>query len=686
MTSHLVPSLMRSRYLTAAAVVAVVTLGQMSSLGQSAKPVLGTFGVDTTQMDRSVKPGDDFFRYVNGKWLATVTIPADKSRFGMFDALRDQAEVDVRALVESLAKTPQKPGSVGQKVGDLYASFLDQPRVEARGIEPLKADLAAIAAATNKADIVRLMGRPDYNGPFGVGISADPADPTRYVVILSQAGLGMPSRDYYLSTGPKFEGYRTAYKAYVTRLLELIGDKAPAENAAAIIALETKLATVHWAPERRRNVKETNNPADRAGLATMIPAVDWPAALDASGLGAAQRFVVRETTALRDGAALLDTEPVATWRAYLAFHLADTYAEYLPKAFEDAQFAFASKALRGIEAQRDRWKRGTELLDGLIGEGVGELYVAKHFPPGHKAAMDALVANLRAAMGERLKTLAWMDDATRAQALKKLATFDPRVGYPSTWRDYSAFPVAKDTLFENVRNGQQFEWRRRVARLGQPVDRSEWRMNAQTVNASYSPTSNQITFPAAILQPPFFDPNADPAVNYGAIGAVIGHEIGHGFDDQGREFDETGKVRNWWSEETNKKFLAATERLAAQYNAYCPVPNLCVNGKLTMGENLGDLGGLEMAYAAYKLSLKGQPAPVIDGFTGDQRFFLAFGQVWRSVMREDALRNLILTNPHAPGDARASIPIRNIDAWYAAFDVKPGDKSYVAPDQRVHIW
>jgi putative endopeptidase len=675
----------RTRLTVAAALLAA---GAAASLAraQSGTPVLGTFGVDTTQMDRSVKPGDDFFRYVNGRWLATVEIPADRARFGMFDALRDQAEVDVRALVEELAKTPQPAGSVRQKVGDLYASFMDQAKVEARGLEPLKGDLTAIAAASTKADLVRLMARPDYTGPFALGISADPADPTRYVVTVAQSGLGMPSRDYYLSAGPKFDGYRSAYKTYVARILELVGDKTPAESAAAVIALETRLATVHWAPERRRNVKETNNPADRAGLAAMIPAVDWPAALDAKGLGAAQRFVVRETSALRDGAALLDTEPVAAWRAYLAFHLADDYAEYLPKAFEDANFAFESKALRGIEAQRDRWKRGTQLLDGLIGEGVGELYVARHFPPGHKAAMDALVANLRTAMGERLKTLSWMDDATRAQALKKLATFEPRIGYPSTWRDYSAFPVARDTLFENVRNGQLFEWKRRVARLNQPVDRGEWRMNAQTVNASYSPLANQITFPAAILQAPFFDPNADPAVNYGAIGAVIGHEIGHGFDDQGREFDETGKVRNWWSEDTNRKFMAATEKLGAQYNAFCPLPNTCVNGKLTMGENIGDLGGLEMAYAAYRLSLKGKPAPVIDGFTGDQRFFLAYGQVWRSKMRDDALRNLMLTNPHSPGDARASIPIRNVDAWYAAFDVKPGDKGYLAPEQRVHIW
>ncbi len=680
---------------TIAAVATVVTVAAVLLAGdpagsivhgQSGRPAIGSFGVDTTQMDRSVEPGNDFFRYVNGKWLETTSIPADKSRYGMFDALRDKAEADVHALVESLAKAPQPAGSMRQKVGDLYASWMDEARVEARGLEPLKADLADIAAAATKADVLRLMARPDYAAPFGVGISADPADPTRYVVIVSQSGLGMPSRDYYLATGPKFDGYRAAYETYVTRLLELIGDKAPADSAAAVIALETKLATVHWPPERRRSVKETNNPADRARLATMIPAIDWPAFLESSGLGAAQRFVVRETTALRDGAALLDSEPVTAWRAYLAFHLADTYATSLPKAFDDANFAFQSQALRGIEAKRDRWKRGIALLDGLIGEGVGELYVAKHFPPGHKAAMDALVANLRAAMGERLKTLSWMDDATRVQALKKLATFDPRIGYPSKWRDYSAYPVARDTLLENVRNGQLFEWRRRVARLNDPVDRSEWRMNAQTVNASYSPLANQITFPAAILQPPFFDPHADPAVNYGAIGAVIGHEIGHGFDDQGREFDETGTVRNWWSAATNSNFEGATARLAAQYNAFCPLPDTCVNGKLTMGENIGDLGGLEMAYAAYTLSLKGKPAPVIDGLTGDQRFFLAWGQIWRSKLREDALRNLILTNPHAPSDARAGIPVRNVDAWYAAFGVKPGDKAYIAPDQRVHIW
>jgi len=650
------------------------------------KPALGTFGIDTAQMDTAVKPGDDFFSYVNGKWVATFKIPADKAAYGGFTLLADKAEEDVRTLITELARTPPPAGSVQQKVVDLYNSWMDEAKVEARGLAPLQADLAAIAAAASKTDLMRLMGRPDYSAPFGMYVIPDPADPTRYVVGITQSGVGMPVRDYYLKTGATFDGYRVAYKNYVTRIFELLGDKTPAESAAAVIALETKIATVHWAPERQRDVQAINNPMDRAALAVAIPAVDWDVALEAAGIGKVQKFLVNEISALRDGSALLDSEPLDVWKKYLAFHLANQYANQLPKAFDVANFAFYSQALRGVEVQRDRWKRGMALLDTLIGEGVGQLYVARYFPAGHKALMDELVANLRTAMGQRLDTLAWMDDATRAEAKKKLATFEPRIGYPSTWRDYGAFAVDKGTLLENVRNGRVFEWRRQVARLDQPVDRAEWGMNPQEVNAGYNPLMNQITFPAAILQPPFFDPKADPAVNYGAIGAVIGHEIGHGFDDQGREFDETGKIRNWWTESTSAKFVAQTEKLAAQYNAFCPLPNTCVNGKLTMGENIGDLGGLEMAYAAYKLSLKGKEAPVIGGFTGDQRFFMAHAQVWRAVMREDALRQMILTNPHAPAAARGSIPERNMDAWYAAFAVKPGDKAYLAPEQRVRIW
>ena len=660
--------------------------GEKPAVKAPPKAAFGSFGIDTAQMDTLLKPGDDFYKYVNGKWISTFKIPPDKARYGVFDALRDKSESDVHTLLDELAKTPPVAGTVQRKVVDFYDSWMDQPAIDKRGIEPLKGDLDAISAAKTKGDIVKLMGNPDYSGPVGLYIFPDPADPTRYTVGVTQSGLGMPNRDYYLNKGAHFDAYRTAYKDYVTGIFQLIGDTNAAASADAVIALETKLATVQWEPERQRDVKATNNPVDRAGLKKMIPVIDWDSMLPVAGLRDVQHFVVNETTALSDGAKLLDTRPVETWKKYLAFHIASDYASYLPKDFDEASFNFFSKALRGVETERDRWKRGVRLLDAQIGEGVGELYVAKYFPPENKAKLDQLVANLRTAMGERLKTLSWMDEATRAEAQKKLATFDPRIGYPVKWRDYSALTIEPGKIFENVRNARRFEWNRQVARLNTPVDRTEWSMNPQTVNAYYDSLMNQITFPAAILQPPFFDPNADPAVNYGAIGAVIGHEMGHGFDDQGKEYDETGKIRNWWTPETNKKFVAQTERFAAEYNAFCPLEGVCVNGKLTMGENIGDLGGLEMAYTAYKLSLNGKEAPVIDGFTGDQRFFMAHAQVWRGMQREDALRNLVLTNPHAPDAARGSIPERNMDSWYAAFNVKEGDKLYIKPEDRVKIW
>jgi endothelin-converting enzyme/putative endopeptidase len=674
---------------SAAVLLAACSPDKPAPVAEAPKAVLGSFGIDLSAMDKSVKPGDDFFKYVNGTWLATFKMPADKARYGAFDSLRDGSDNDVHTLLEELTKTAPAAGSVQEKVLNLYNAWMDEAAIEARGVEPLKADFDAIAAAKTKADIVKLMGNIDYAGPVGIYIQPDPADPTKYTVNIAQSGLGMPVRDYYLNKGEKYDGYRAAYKAYVTKIFELIGDKEAAKSADTVIALETKLANVHWTQEKRRDVQATNNPVDRAGLEKMIPAIDWDIFLQPSGLGDVQNFVVNETTALRDGAKLLDTQPVSAWQKYLAFHIASDNAASLPKAFDEANFNFYSKTLRGIEQQRDRWKRGVSLVNGLIGEGVGELYVARFFPADNKAKMDTLVANLRTAMGERLKTLAWMDDATRAEAQKKLATFDPRVGYPVKWRDYAALAVQAGKLFESARAGRKFEWDRQVANLKKPVDREEWGMTPQTVNAYYDPLMNQITFPAAILQPPFFDPNADPAVNYGAIGAVIGHEMGHGFDDQGREFDEAGKIRNWWTPETNAKFVAATDRFAAQYNAFCPLPSApteCVNGKFTMGENLGDLGGLEMAYTAYKLSLNGQEAPVIDGFTGDQRFFMAHAQVWRAIQRDDALINQIKTDPHSPAAARGSIPERNIDAWYTAFDVKEGDKAYIKPEERVHIW
>lgn len=653
---------------------------------EPAGPAFGSFGVDLTHMETSIKPGDDFYRYVNGKWLETAQIPPDRPYNGTIITLVDSTEAKLRAIVDELVAAKPAAGSVDQKVADMYASWMDEAGIEARGIEPLRPYLAQIEAAKNTADLMKLAGTIDFQAPFGVYVDADTADPTRYTVWVSQSGLGMPNRDYYLKKGPKFDAWRAAYLAYVTKLFELVGYPDPAVTAKRVIALENKIAQVAWSEERRRNVKEINNPMDLAALEKYVPSVDWKVVLGGVGLGDAKHFIVNETTAIRDGAKLLTSEPIADWKAYMTFHFVDSYSTALTKAFDVAQFEFRSKALSGVEQQRDRWKRGLVLLNGNIGEGLGQVFVRKHFPPETKAKMDQLVVNLRASLKQRLSESAWMDEATRAEAIVKLEAFEARIGYPDKWRDYSTLNIERGKHFENLRNARKFEWERNAGRLLKPVDRSEWDMSPQTVDAYYNPLKNQMTFPAGILQPPMFDPNADPAVNYGAIGAVIGHEIGHGFDDQGREFDGSGKVRNWWTPETNAKFVAATKQLAALYGTYCPLEGACVNGELTMGENIGDLGGLEMAYGAYKLSLKGQEAPVLEGFTGDQRFFLSFAQLWRAKTRDDMLRQLILTDPHSPFTARGTLPERNMDAWYAAFDVQPGDKMYLKPEDRVRIW
>jgi putative endopeptidase len=650
------------------------------------KAAVGSFGVDLAQMDTSIKPGDDFYRYVNGKWLDSFQIPADRASYGTGTVVFEKTEADLHAILDELAASKPAGGSVDQKVADLYAGWMDQAAIEARGLEPLQPYLARIDAVKDKAGLTQLLGSIDYVAPFGVAIDPDTADPTKYTVWVGQAGLGMPNRDYYLKKGEKFDAYRAAYATYVTKVFELIGNKDPSGSAQQVIGIENKIAAVAWAPERQRKVSEVVNPMDMTGLRKLVPNVDWKSVLAGVGLGDAQNFIVKETTAIRDGAKLLDSEPLAAWKSYMTFHFVNSYSTDLPKAFDDAQFEFNAKALRGVEKQRDRWKRGITLVDNAIGEGLGQVYVRKHFPPETKAKMDELVANLRAALKERLAGLAWMDDATRAEAQKKLDAFEPRIGYPDKWRDYSALNIERGKHFENARNARVFEWERRVKLFHEPVDRGEWFMTPQTVDAYYEPLKNQMTFPAGILQPPFFDANADPAVNYGAIGAIIGHEIGHGFDDQGREFDGSGKVRNWWTPQTNARFVEATKKLGALYATHCPLEGACVNGELTMGENIGDVGGLEMAYTAYKLSLKGQEAPVLDGFTGDQRFFLSFAQAWRGKARDDALRAQMLTDPHSPREARGSFPERNMDAWYAAFNVQPTDKLYLKPEDRVRIW
>ncbi len=678
-------------YLAVTAVAAVLASActpadNSETPAEEASAQIGAWGIDTAQIDADVRPGDDFFEYVNGKWLATFEIPADKSRYGVFDELRDQSEEDVHAIVTDVMAESAAAGSTEQKVGDLYASWMDEATVEARGLEPLQTKLAEIEAISSTSDLQRMFGKIDYSAPFTISILPDPADTTRYTISIDQSGLGMPDRDYYLAEGDRFETYRTAYRDYVERIFELLGDAEPALSAAAVISLENEIAGHHWTRERSRNLEESLNAVTRAELDTLVPAIDWDIVLAEAGVPDIQTLILAEISAIRDSSALIDTVPLETWKTYLRFHIASTYAAYLPAAFDNASFDFYSKTIRGIEEQRERWKRGVTLLDLYIGEGLGELYVDRHFPPENKAQMDELVRNLRASLRTRLEGLEWMDDETRTAALTKLSTFEPRIGYPDTWRDYSGLTVEPDKLFENVEAARQFEWNRQLSRINDPVDRAEWEMNPQTVNAYYNPLMNQITFPAAILQPPFFDPNADPAVNYGAIGAVIGHEIGHGFDDQGRQFDESGTYRNWWTAETDAKFKAATDRFAAQYDSYCPFEDTCVNGRLTMGENIGDLGGLEMAYTAYQLSLNGEEAPEIDGFTGDQRFFMSWAQVWRALQREDAARAQILTDPHSPAKYRVNGVVRNMDAWYEAFDVSSEAELYLPPEERVRIW
>jgi endothelin-converting enzyme/putative endopeptidase len=649
----------------------------------AAKPRYGDFGIDLSAMDRSVKPGDSFWHYVNGNWDKTTEIAADRTSAGAGVILVDEAERQVREIVED----PAASGSTGRQVADFYASWIDEKAIEARGAAALKPYLDKVAAVRTRSDLIRLWAAPGYTAPVGLGILPDPADPTRYVAAAGQGGLGLPNRDYYLLAGEKYDAIRAAYRAYIVQMHQLAGIPDAEAKADRIIALETALAKIQWDPARQRDIKQVYNPMNRAQLAELAPQFEWPAYLQAAGLGNIDTVIAAEKSAITETGRMLDSVPLSTWKEYSAFHFLRTHATFLPKAFDDANFAFYGKTLRGQPQQRDRWKRGVQLINGNLGEAVGRIYVERHYPAESDRQMAELIANLRGGLGARIEASPWMDAATKAQAKAKLAAFDPRIGHPQKYIDYSALRVDRGDLLGNVVRSEDFQWKLQLDRLGKPVDRSLWDMTPQTVNAYYNPLMNQITFPAAILQPPYFDPRADPAVNYGAIGAIIGHEIGHGFDDQGRQFDPTGRIRDWWTPEAAAQFEARAKRFGEQYDSYEPIPGTKINGKLTMGENIGDLGGLEMAYAAYKLytAEHGEP-PVIGGLTGDQRFFIASGQSWRSKIREGALRERLLSDPHSPPEYRVDGVVRNVDAWYKAFDVKPGDKLYLPPEQRVHIW
>lgn len=654
----------------------------------AAKPQLGSFGVDLTAMDKTVAPGDDFYQYVNGAWMARTEIPADRASWGGFGILRNLSDERTRTIIEDAAKAQNAPGSLNEKIGVTYASFMDAAAIEAKGAAPLKPYLDAIAAISTPTDLARAFAEANRRGvatPIGMGVGQDRADNTRYTVYTGQGGLGMPDRDYYLKDDAKSVEVRGKYLAHVATMMKLADQPDPDGAAQRIFAFEKSIAAVHWTRAELRQVEKSFNPMPAASLSAKMPGFDWAAMIDAAGLSAQPIVIVTQPSALTGTASILAATPMPVIREYMAFQTIKSAAPLLSSAFVNESFAFNGTVLQGTPQLKDRWKRGVDLVNGSLGEAVGQAYVQRYFPPESKAKADELVRNLIAAMDIRLSNLTWMAPETKVKARAKLAAFTPKIGYPDKWRDYSKLILVPGDMLGNAGRVTAFNYQRQLDKIGKPVDRSEWFMTPQTVNAYANPVMNEIVFPAAILQPPFFDPNADPAVNYGGIGAVIGHEISHHFDDQGRKFDKTGNFAEWWTKEDVTRFKALTDKVVTQYGAYEPIAGLKVNGELTLGENIADLAGVTMAYDAYKLSLKGKPAPVIDGYTGDQRFFLGFGQVWQNKSREAAIRQQILTDPHTPGAWRPYVA-RNLDTWYKAFGVKPGHKFYLPPEARIKVW
>ncbi len=670
-----------------------VTVGALALNAATNNPSYGSWGFDIAAMDKTVKPGDNFFHYTGGTWMKNTPIPADRSRWGSFNMLGAKSEEDVKNLVEDVARRSNKPGSIEQKVADYYSSYLDTAKIDQLGLKPFEADLAAIAAINTHEDFARVIGAPGMpaNSPIGLFIGLDEKDPDRYALNVVQAGLGMPDRDYYLKADAKFAETRTAYKAYVAQILGMVNYANAGAAADAIMALETKIAEIHWPIEKLRDRDANYNAKNRASLKAFAPEFPWDEILTAGGLGAQDHFIVGSPEAVANLAKLFRETPVETWRAYQTFHYVNAQADIMPTAFDDASFAFNGKQLTGQPQKRDRWKRATIALSGAaflapMGEAVGQIYVKKHFTPQAKAEMKKLVDNLLQAYRERIQTLEWMSPETRQVAMRKAQTVRVKIGYPDRWRDYSNLEIKSGDAYGNRKRAGIWDYNRQVARINQKTDKDEWGMAPQTVNAYYNPVWNEIVFPAAILQAPFFDVKADAAVNYGAIGGVIGHEMGHGYDDQGAKSDENGVLRSWWKKEDEDRFAVKVKALASQYSQFEPLPGVKVNGDFTSGENIGDLGGVAVGLHAYKLSLKGKPAPVLDGFTPEQRFFLGWCQVWRSNIREAALRNQVTADVHSPAEYRCNGVVRNVDEWYTAFDVKPGDKLYLKPEDRVRIW
>jgi putative endopeptidase len=645
-------------------------------------------GIDLSAIDRSVRPQEDFWRFANGKWLAATSIPADRPAWDTFNVLRDATQGQLRGLIEGI--DPQSTDIERRKLADFYASFMDETQVEAAGLGGLKAEQDRIRGLADKAALPALFGRLArlwVRTPFYLDVDPDERDATVYIAHLAQGRLGLPDRDYYLKDDAHFEAVRTAYRAHIVELLTLSGEPASEADADAIIGLETALARLQWTRVQNRDPIKTYNRRTVTALPALATKDAWPSWLAAVGVASDIRDVVVVQPSYFEGlGAILRDVSLATWRAYLAYNLLSAYAPYLPEAFVAADYDFEQRTLRGVPEIQPRWKRAVAIVDRSLGFALGKLYVERHFPLANKARAEAMIAQMIAVYRESIETLDWMGPETRRQALGKLAAMRPKIGYPEKWRDYGGLAVRRDDLVGNVMRARRFDYAFWIAKVGQKVDRDEWFTTPQAVNAFYSPNKNEVIFPAGILQPPFFDAGAEDAANYGGIGTVIGHEISHGFDDQGSRFDGDGNLRNWWTAEDRSRFEATTRGLVAQYDAFSPLPGYHVNGALTLGENIADNSGLAVAVKSYRRSLAGRSAPVIDGYTGDQRLFLAFAQIWKDKVRDAARIERIKTDPHSPGQFRANGALRNQSAFDEAFDVKPGDGMYLPPDQRISLW
>ena len=655
----------------------------------NAKPILGTFGIATEHMNTVVDPGDNFYEFVNGGWLDKTEIPSDRSRYGAFSILSDKSEVRVREIIESAAKA-ENPSADEKRIGDFYNAYLDTAKIEEMGLKPIQADLDRIRAATSHEDILKLMAdsKMGLDSPVSPFVYIDFKQNDQYVVYLSQSGLSLPNRDYYFDKTEKGQAILSGYEDLASTMLIEAGLKKKNSKARAkrVLAFEKRLAKGHWSPVQRRDRDKLYNKMSLAELTDMAPGVDWGLMLEEVGLGGQTTLVVREKSAVVNAAKVFADTNLNVLKDYLTISLMNSHAALLPARIDDARFEFYGKTLRDQQEQRPRWKRGVSAVNGTLGEVVGKVYVAKHFPPESKAQMNCLIENLRSSFKDGIDGLEWMADETKEQAQYKLKKFNPKIGYPDIWETYEGLEVSRDDLVGTVQSARQWEWEDSVSQLGQPIDREEWGMTPQTVNAYYNSALNEIVFPAAILDAPFFDPAADPAVNYGGIGAVIGHEMGHGFDDQGRKSDGDGVQRDWWTPEDAEAYEARAKALADQYSEFEPLPGENLDGRLGLGENIGDLTGVTMAYEAYKRSLNGKEAPVIDGYTGDQRFFMAWAQVWAIKWKEAALSAQIKNGPHSPGEFRANGIVRNFGPWYDAFDITPDDEMYIPPEQRVKIW